>query len=334
MENKSTANVDRWWFKNLRSIVEHESLDEMRDIVKAYRPGSLLQEDSPELLSLLNRYGPEKNLRVLVLGPSGAGKSTLIDGIFTAFEDTDIQYYRCSTGVEKTHTATTIIPRSNDIRNIVDGKVVSKISLVDSRGIVDSAKMQSMDEVLQLLLGNTPIGQLSRRPGDEIIGKNSSIVIPPECKRFHLGIVVIPADGFDNLILKICKQLFSEYFPILCVVTKVEKEEGEEKGKSINHWAKKLNIHQEDVFTIENYNVDTNNSRNEKTDRKLLHILLSAIRKAELEGFQSVSKDQESCLPFRWFSFSRVDMFFGFVFVNFCFFSIQGFFVNYEEQIK
>jgi predicted GTPase len=290
--------VDRWWFKNLKSIAQNESVDEMREIVKGYRPGSLLREDSPELLSLLDRYGADKNLRILVFGPSNAGKSSLINGLFTALENTDIQYYRCMGGVEKSNTATTILPRANYIRLMEKGKVVTKISFVDSRGIVNSAKMKTMEEILQLLLGNQAVNRLNPRPGDELIGKNSSIVLPPDYRRFHLGICVIPADQFDPSILDITKKIFGEFFPVLFVVTRIDREIKEGTGDKPDEeerkqrWASRLNVHQEEIFELENYNVESNNIRNEKTDRKLLHILLAAIRKAELEGFQALSKDQ------------------------------------------
>jgi predicted GTPase len=286
---------DPWWFKNLKTIAEHESLDEMRDIVKHYRVGSLLQEDSPEFLRLLQNSGIiEKELRILVFGPSHAGKSTLINGIFTAFEDTDIQYYRNLGGVKDTSPATTVLAKANTIRVMRDGKLEAKISFVDSRGIVESSKMESLDEVLQVLLGNSPIHHFTPHSGDTTRGKNSIIVLPPEYKRFQLGICCLPADNLDKSMILFAQKVFSEYFPMIFVITKMDQCESLSEPIEEKIWARELNIHPENIFQIENYNIDTNDTRSVKTDRVLLHLLLASIRKAELEGFQAISKDQVS----------------------------------------
>jgi len=274
-------SLDRWWFKNLKSLAENESLDEMRKIVEMYRIGSILQEDNPELLyTLKDANSLPKELRILVCGKSGAGKSALINGIFTAYENTDIQYYRCIPSVDTSSTATTKLPKTCSLRLKEKDQVKTKITFVDSRGVVSSDREEALDDTVAFLLGNAP----SPRRGDKS-GQQSIPVLPDIFNRFHLGIICVAADDFDPIMIRLAQKACSEYFPLLFVVTKADKDTGD------TLWDEELNVHSENIFVIENYNHATNSVRNDVTDRILLHLLLASIRKAELEGLTAINKE-------------------------------------------
>jgi len=110
------------------------------------------------------------------------------------------------------------------------------------------------------------------------------LVLPEIFNRFHLGIICVAADDFDPIMIQMAQKACSEYFPLLFVVTKEDKDQGN------TLWEEELNVHAENLFVVENYN-SSNTMRNDTTDRSMLEILLASIRKAELEGFTAINKE-------------------------------------------
>jgi len=251
----------------------------LRQIIREYRVGDILQVDKPELYSYLVQHKKLSNeLRFFVFGPSNAGKSHFLMSVPTSYEGTNVQYYRFKGGADSS-VATATTKRATDCTLMINdstGTCTLKLIFVDSRGLVGHYG----EETRKYLCGELPVGSAEK-------AARSQTVLPEIFQRSHCGVSVIAANETPTEVEKL-KELHSkiadDLFPVLQIVTKRDLVKD-------SSFSKQLNIHPDDICEISSYNPATNNQANEETDKSILLVILKLIRKAEYEGFEAEKKN-------------------------------------------